>query len=287
MHQLSKKINQSVFNPRVRWAGLCFVALLALSSFSPARATLGEADAALTAGQYRLAIVNYEAYMKENPNDGDVMIKAAQAYEGAKWYGRAVQWWDRYLKTYPEGPQKMMVTERAAECHRWLGANYYIIGGYYRMAIEELNKALVLNPNLADAYIWLGTIFQNEGLYDETVDILDKGLVMAPNDLVIQWMRKDAQHYRETGGNAYIAHRKGIALYEKGSKTDALKQFKVAAAESPDFAAAHLWIARILFEQRRFEASIPEWETAIRIRPDDDHAQFYLQLAQSNVAAGI
>jgi len=272
-----------------RGATLVFVlALFAFAQFisAAASASVADGDRAMSAEKYRAAITQYEAYLKENPNDGVVMIKAAEAYEGAKWWGQAVQWWERFLDKFPGDPQAENAKNHAADCHRWLGSNYYITGGGYRIAIEELNKAVALNPKLADAYVWLANIYQNEGMYDEALATLDKGLAAAPDDEILILMRKDAENYRNTGGNAYATHRKGIALYESGDTAGALDMFRAAATASADFAAAHLWIARILFEQGHFADSIPEWQEAIRIRPDNEQALFYLQLAQSNVAAG-
>ena len=248
-------------------------------------ASVADGDKAMAAERYRAAIIQYEAYLKENPNDGAVMIKAAQAYEGAKWWGQAVQWWDKYVDKYPGDPQADNARKHAADCHRWLGSTYYIIGESYLSAVEELDKSLALDPKLADAYVWLATIYQNEGLYEKTVEILDIGLAALPNDEVLIMMRKDAQNYRDNGGNAYIAHRKGISLYENGDKAGSLEMFRSAIEANPEFAAAHLWTARILFEQGHFADSIPEWQDAIRIRPDNEHALFYLQLAQHNAAA--
>jgi len=268
---------------------LIFVAMfIVLAQFvsSAASASVAIGDKAMKAERYRAAITQYEAYLKDNPNDGIVMIKAARAYEGALWWGQAVQWWEKYLDKFPKGRQAASAKRHAADCHRWLGANYYITGGSYRSSIKELNMAVTLDPKLADAYVWLATIYQNEGMYDETVAALDKGLAAVPHDEILLVMRKDADSYRKADAKAYASHRKGIALYESGDKDGALGMFREASEDSANFAAAHLWIGRILFEQGKFADSIPEWQAAIRIRPDNEHAIFYLQLARSNVAAG-
>jgi|GEM_PF-1264951 len=250
-----------------------------------AEASVEKGDRAMASENYRAAIAHYETHLQSNPRDGNVITKAARAYEGAKWWGKAAQWWDYYITMYPEGWRIEDVKKRAADCRRWLGANTYITGGYYWMAVEELEKSLLLDPKLADAYVWLATIYQNEGMYDEALAILDKGIKEAPEDEVLLMMRKDAANYRENGGNAYVAHRSGIARYQGGDISGALDMFREAMTASEDFAAAHLWTARILFEQGRFADSIPEWREALRIRPDNEHAFFYLQLAQRNVAA--
>jgi tetratricopeptide (TPR) repeat protein len=255
-----------------------------LMAASTAAATVWDGDRAMAGEKYRVAITHYEAHLKDDPGDGYVMIKAARAYEGAKWWGKAAHWWDQYIAMFPEGWQKDDAKKHSADCHRWLGANYYITGGYYWMAVEELEKSLSLDPKLADAYVWLATIYQNEGMYDEALEILDKGLAVAKEDEVLIAMRKDAANYRENGGNSYVSHRSGIVRYQGGDMSGALDMFRNAAASSPDFAAAHLWTARILFEQNHFAESIPEWREALRIRPDNEHAFFYLRLAQSIVA---
>lgn len=285
MRQLVNKAIDFLFGGSGARAAFVFAAMV-FASARLASASVEDGDRAMNAGRYRVAIAQYEAHLKENPGDSDVMIKAAQAYEGAQWWGQAVQWWEKYLAISPAGAQADNAKIHAADCRRWIGSNYYITGGSYKTAVGELNKAIDLNPALADAYVWLATIYQNEGMFDETVAILDKGLAAAPDDEILQRMRKDAKNYRDNGGRAYAAHRKGITLYEGGDITGALALFREASAASDDFAAAHLWIARILFEQGHFAESIPEWQTSIRIRPDNESALFYLKLAQRNVAEG-
>jgi tetratricopeptide (TPR) repeat protein len=100
-------------------------------------------------------------------------------------------------------------------------------------------------------------------------------------------MARDVERHSYNRGDALLSYRKGIELYDRGDTPGALKRFRAAAASSPDFADARLWIARILFEQGRFAESIPEWQTAIDICSGNSHAAFYLDLAQQKVAAEL
>lgn len=257
--------------------------VLALFVSTAVSACVAEGDEAMNDENYLEAIRQYEAHLKENPSDGDVMIKAARAYESANWWGGSVQWWDRYLERFPSGPQADIARRHAADGHRWIGSNTYIRGGSYRTAVNELNKAVTIDPELTDAYLWLAIIYQNEGMDAQAMSVLNRGLAAVPDDEDLLMMARDVRSHSFTRGDALLSYRKGIELYDRGDTPGALKRFRMAAESSPNFDDAHLWIARILFEQGRFAESIPEWQAAIDICSDNTHAAFYLNLARQKV----
>lgn len=249
-------------------------------------AAMGDGNEAREAQQYRADIQRYEAHLTEHPDDGATMLLLADAYEKAWWRGRAAQWLDQFLSKFPNDPQTEAVKARAAEDHRWVGAHDYIVGSPSKWALDELNKALALNPQLPSTYVWLSTVYRNEGMIAESIMILDKGLAAIPNEPTLLGMRQEADHVSYRRQLAYLFYRHGVLLYESNHPVAALSKFRISAALAPEFASAHLMTARLLFERGLLKQSIPEWRMAIQIRPSDKQAQFYLDLAEDFLQQG-
>jgi len=251
-----------------------------------AKASVEGGNEAMKKKDYRGAIKQYEAHLKNNPKDGDVMVKVALAYEGAKWWGQSVQWWEKYIEKFPKGGEIGTAKKHAAKNHRWIGVNYYnVLGESPELAVENLKRAIELDPKLIEAYTWLARIYTSEGDYANAVEVLAAAKREAPDDKLVAWMLKTAKGQLENGVAAYDKYQRGVILYEKGDKADALESFKAAAAENPNFSAAHLWTARVLFEQGDFSGSVPEWQTVINLEPDNARAKWFLSQAQKKAGS--
>ncbi len=264
----------------------CFVALMALFAAAAisisAVASVEKGDAAMKDKRYREAIKQYESYLKKNPNDSAVIVKLAYAYDSAKWFGQAVQWWEKYIDKFEDGKDIIKAKKAAAKDHRWIGANYYNnLGESPELAVQNLERAIELDPKLSDLYIWLARIQLSEGRYGDAVSLLTKGKKALPDDKTIAWMYKTAKGKLDNGGSAYDKYVQGWNLYANGDKDGALERFRAASADNPDFAAAHLWIARILHEKGDFEGAIPEWQAVLKFEPDNARAAWFLKNAQA------
>jgi tetratricopeptide (TPR) repeat protein len=263
---------------------ICIASLLMLVCFTAgASASVTDGDKAMKTGHFRDAAKQYESWLKGHPADADVMAKAAQAYESAKWWGQAVLWWDRYIAASPSDADS--AKKHSAVCHRWIGVNYYNLGEAVAKAIKELETATDLDPQLSEAWVWLGRIYENEGRFDKAVQTLEKAKSALPDDKLVAWLYKDAKGKLDNGGPAFTMYQHGVVQYEKGDRDTALKQFRGAVSANPDFAAAHGWVARVLFEQGLFADSIPEWQAVLKLTPDNKRAVWFLSEAQRKAGA--
>ncbi|MFA6448983.1 MAG: hypothetical protein WCX65_05940 [bacterium] len=66
-------------------------------------------------------------------------------------------------------------------------------------AKDKTTKSLALAPKVALAYVQHALFFQNEGMSDETFEIIEKGLAVAPDDKILLLMRQDAENRRASG----------------------------------------------------------------------------------------
>lgn len=66
------------------------------------------------------------------------------------------------------------------------------------------SEAIVIDPKHVIAYVNLALYYQKEGMIDETIAVLDKGLAAVPGNEILLMMRKDAEKSRDSGGNAIV-----------------------------------------------------------------------------------
>lgn len=80
-------------------------------------------------------------------------------------------------------------------------------------------------------------------------------------------------------GEAYDWYRRGSALLESGDAAAAAELLGWAAREEPQAASVREYLARALFDARRYDDAAREFEALVDLAPDDDYAQFGLGLA--------
>ncbi|MFM6396297.1 MAG: tetratricopeptide repeat protein, partial [Planktothrix sp.] len=56
--------------------------------------------------------------------------------------------------------------------------------GNYQQAIEQLTRALTLNPNHADAYIWRNYVYHCLNKYQQAIDDCNQAIRLNPNDSI-------------------------------------------------------------------------------------------------------
>ncbi|HOC90806.1 MAG TPA: tetratricopeptide repeat protein [bacterium] len=249
--------------------------------FAAARAGADEAagDALMQKKEYKKAAAEYKKVIESKGEKEALVVKLAEAYEAAKWHGMSVQVWERYIELFPNGKVIDRAKKRAAAARRWMGVNFYNLGEDMDKVIHQLKLAVELDPSLLEAYYWLGRVYVEEGMLDEAVSILEKLASMDPKDKKAAWLLKEAKGMKDVGGNAYVAYREGFNLYEKGMLNEALTKYSKAAELNPDFAAAHVWIARILLETEQYSLSEKSWKRVLELEPDNKRAEWFMKLA--------
>jgi tetratricopeptide (TPR) repeat protein len=60
---------------------------------------------------------------------------------------------------------------------------------------------------------------------------------------------------------------------------EALAKYSKAAELNPGFAAAHVWIARILLETEQYSLSEKSWKRVLELEPDNKRAEWFMKLA--------
>ena len=136
--------------------------------------------------------------------------------------------------------------------HSNLG-NYLLQMGQVDEAIRHCQKALEIQPNVAEAHNNLGNALRQKGQVDEAIHQYRKALEIRP-DLAVAWCNL------------------GSILLQRGQVDEAIFHFQKAVEIRPDFVSAHNDLGTVLMRKGRVDEAISHFRKALEVRPDDADA---------------
>ena len=163
----------------------------------------------------------------------------------------------------------------------------------YDEGIRYYQKALMLNPSLADAYNNIGNALREKGLLDEAITYYRKAIALDPSladaynnignalrekgllDEAITYYRK-AIALNPSLADAY--NNLGNALQEKGLVDEAITYCRKAIALDPSLADAYNNLGNALQEKGLFDEAMIDYRKAIELNPDSETAHFNLAM---------
>ncbi len=173
-----------------------------------------------------------------NPQDRlQLLVAESQLLVNASRITEAYDLLNKQLVDQPDQPELLYETALLAE-------------KLDRLDIMERNlrKLISVKPDDAHAYNALGYSLADHGLrLDEALQLIDKGLALAPDD-------------------AFILDSKGWLLYRRGEKAEALEILRKAYGVRPDAEiAAHL--GEVLWVSGLHEEATKTWEASVKLNP--------------------
>ncbi|MFZ0959839.1 MAG: tetratricopeptide repeat protein [Terriglobia bacterium] len=175
-------------------------------------------------------------------------------------------------------------------------------------ALEVFERGAALYPNSSRMYIGLGIAYYSSNLYDKAIEALCHASDLSPSDprpyLFLGKMYnvpagktdeipKHLKRFMETNPNNALAYYYYALSSWKGARGSDQGVVDLAEVEAllrksisldPRLADAHLQLGALLHDQHRDQEAIPEFETAIRFKPDDPDAHY--RLAQACARTG-
>jgi len=133
-------------------------------------------------------------------------------------------------------------------------------------AAAKYEHALSLQPDLAEAYVGLGTLRELQGDKDEALKLLIKAVLLKPDDAIARF---------------YLAN----TLRNSGHIYEALEQYVRALNIDPSFWAAHVNIAAIYKKMAKYDAALMHYEYAWSLKPGDTTIAGDLVHAQQHMCA--
>ncbi|MBI2951031.1 tetratricopeptide repeat protein, partial [bacterium] len=153
--------------------------------------------------QYDEALRLYQKALSLNPSDAGIRLNIALAYHLQGRQVEASQEYQRVLETNQEMAGQVaslfgkgapapspagsvdVVKQAAADNAYGEGASYLQLGSLDK-AVEAFDRAVGLNPSLADAYNAKGVILTRRRQYDEALQLYQKALALNPSDAGIR-----------------------------------------------------------------------------------------------------
>jgi tetratricopeptide (TPR) repeat protein len=132
----------------------------------------------------------------------------------------------------------------------------YIITGDYDAALQDAEKALMLDPQSIEALSCKGTIFIHRQRYSDAIAVCTQ---------VIERDAGDAQAYGD----------RGIAYYMLNKITQSLEDLERSIALKTQDAQHYLTAAMILHRQEHWESALSYYEQALVLNPDCADAYRY------------
>jgi len=151
-----------------------------------------------------------------------------------------------------------------------------------QQAIADLDQAIRLNPNDAEAYNIRGNVWDDIGDADRALADYEQAIRIDPNnpgtfrDRGILWRRKGAldralvdldRAIRLSFSDAQTYSDRGLLWYEKGHHDRAIADFRRAAQIDPGFAIAYINRGVMVHRGRDNDPASPELEQAIHVDP--------------------
>lgn len=202
--------------------------------------------------------------------------------------------------------ERLKKEPNSADAHYLLGVMYYF-QGQIGSSVENLKKALAIDPKHTDAAICLSVLFNDIGKYDAAKkvfeqanqSILNKGshtdlgidrkfavkhLELA--DLYFRYRRYD-EAIEEYGKAASldpttldIRIRRAKAYAKKGFVTRAMQELQQLKREYSDYIPSRIQLGLLHYSQGNILDAELEWEAVVALEPNHREALSYLQMAK-------
>src|SRR5213594_2212681 len=176
--------------------------------------------------------------------------------------------------------EEVISTGRAfADAHHLLGLSYSL-AGQPEKALEQLDRALALNPNYIEALIHRALVLNELGREEEASAVLRRA--------------RQVTSERRAGFHGHVASKLanqhaslGQAYYEAGGLNEAIAQYEAALALGPAFHDLRYKLGRLLLEAGRALDAHEQFQIIVRERPSFLDAAAMLGLASYLAGDGL
>src|SRR5690625_226806 len=158
--------------------------------------------------------------------------------------------------------------------------------GSHGEALEQFAQALQFNGDFAEAAVWAGRTALEMGDPLTALPYWERAVELRPDDGGSRYFLNLTRQQLQWGVQAGTAFSEGLALYSQGRLDEAAQAFAQAAQANPENLGAWEWAARTLQEAGRPGEAVDYWEGLLERAPEDQSAQFNLQLARQQQGAG-
>jgi tetratricopeptide (TPR) repeat protein len=261
---------------------LCVTAASADTPRQAAEAAKKQGDAALAAAKRDDAETAYEKAIQLDPTYTDAYDAAAPIWFDAKKFDVAIAMFKQAVATTP------------AYASGWYDLAFaYRKQQQWQPAVDAYNKFTALKPDEPDPYFGLGMSYKALGNVAQAEAALQKYLDLEKNPQKQKFIdeAKDtitALKGATTGVDAAALKRQGDDLRAKGDLAGAEAKYRDAIAHDATYEPAHNELGALLFDAKKVDEAIAEFQQAVKLAPADDVAWYNLAhaLRKANQNAG-
>ncbi|MFZ1087514.1 MAG: tetratricopeptide repeat protein [Terracidiphilus sp.] len=193
-----------------------------------------------SSGKDALAIAEWEALVKEEPNDETIQNNLGAALVRVGRFKEAIPYYQKGLEI---NPQYYLL-------HNNLGMALAAMGRVDD-AIQEYEKGLEINPDFAELHNNLGQALAQTGQLEEAARHFERAVNIKPE-------------YAEAHVNL------GIALLSSGQLDQAANEFRSAVDSNPRSVMAHTYLGSTLYYgQGKVPEALVQWRKALKLNPNN------------------
>ena len=243
----------------------------------------------LNQGTYELAIdeftkaINLAINPQENdPDTWKYYLHRGEAFLEFKLYIDAINDLDKSIELIP-------INISSAEAHNLKGKSLYHLEEYDE-AIDEYNKAIILDSNKAIYYKNKANALYKLGDYEDSVNELNQSIELDFSDhethalkgkifILLNKYREAISAYSQAisykpNSPEYFAER-GNAIYLEGDPSTGISDFDKAIKLDPNYGMAYFYKANAYYTLNGFEMAINTYSKAIDVDPDSKNTYLY------------
>jgi len=208
--------------------------------------------------QFDEAIAAFQEAFKEKPQDQRIIYDLAQAYEKAKQYDKAEEFYLKISELTPEDPVRayravLMMYDKAKMTDK---------------SIEIAKKISEMDSNNYESFYNLGFMYQNAKRFNEAIEAYKKAIELNP-------------------GYEYSYSSIGYIYYQLGNYRRSLEYYRKLVEFIPDNPDYWYIIGVDYMQLKDFNSALEPLKKAVELRPDHAYALFNLGVTYLNLHDNI
>jgi tetratricopeptide (TPR) repeat protein len=188
----------------------------------------------------------------------DVVSKAPQNARGRANLASVLNCAHRHKEAAEQAQLAIQLAPDYAKAHKNLGLAYAELG-YTELAIAAYREAIRVDPQAAESHYHLGNLLRSS----------DSEGAVAEYRAALRGRPEFLEAHANLGN-----------LLQAKSPIEAERHYRAGLEIDPTCVMLHRNLASLLARQKRFAEAITQYETVLRLRPDDPRAQQSLQIVE-------